>query len=188
MTRTSMVWGPGWRDEVWSQLAQPWDLIIIGGGITGAGLLNEMARHGWKTLLLEERDFAWGTSSRSSKLIHGGMRYLEQGRLALTRSLLLERDELLRDLPGLVDPLPFLLPTFQGRMKDKWLYGAGVTAYDLLRGKLKRWSWLTPDDVRKALPGVDASRVEGGFRYLDAVTEDARLVLRVLRELSLIHI
>ena len=176
------LWDVGWRDEVWSRLDQEWDLIIIGGGITGAGLLNEAGRHGWKALLVEEKDFAWGTSSRSSKLIHGGMRYIKQWKLGLTRSLLLERDRLLEEIPGLVNSLPFVLPTYSSRLIDRWLYRLGVTLYDLLRGKRRSWSWLSPQEVRHLVPGVEEVDLQGGFKYLDAVTEDARLVLRVLRE------
>ncbi len=182
MERSFPVWNGGWRDEVWSKLDQELDLIIIGGGITGAGLLNEAACHGWKVLLVEEKDFAWGTSSRSSKLIHGGMRYIKQLKLGLTRSLLLERDTLLDEVPGLVDPLPFVLPTYSSRRIDRWAYGLGVTLYDALRGKRKSWKWLSPQEVRRFLPGVGEEKLQGGFQYLDAVTEDARLVLRVLRE------
>lgn len=176
------LWDVGWRDEVWSRLDQEWDLIIIGGGITGAGLLNEAGRHGWKALLVEERDFAWGTSSRSSQLIHGGMRYIKQWKLGLTRSLILERDRLLDEIPGLVNPLPFILPTYSSRRIEKWLYGLGVTLYDLLRGKRRSWSWLSFREVQRLLPGVKEVDLQGGFKYLDAVTEDARMVLRVLRE------
>lgn len=75
-----MVWNAAWRDHALPALAaQPWDLLVIGGGISGAGVLREAARRGWKCLLLEQRDFAWGTSSRSSKMVHGGLRYLAQG-------------------------------------------------------------------------------------------------------------
>jgi Glycerol-3-phosphate dehydrogenase len=86
-----------------------WDLIVIGGGITGAGILREAARMNLKVLLVEQNDFAWGTSSRSSKLVHGGLRYLKEGRILLTRHSVVERERLISEAPGLVDPLGFLI-------------------------------------------------------------------------------
>ena len=94
---------------------EQWDLIVIGGGITGAGVLLEAARQGRKALLLEQQDFAWGTSSRSSKMVHGGLRYIAQGEVRLTRDALRERERLLRDLPGLVERAQYLLPLRDGR-------------------------------------------------------------------------
>jgi len=161
---------------------EPWDLLVVGGGITGAGLFLEAARRGHKVLLVEARDFAWGSSSRSSKLVHGGMRYLKQLRIGLTRTLLVERDRLLSEVPGLVDPLGFLLPQYRHRALDLLGYGVGVTCYDLLRGRLKGWSWRSAADVERLVPGVARGGLVGGIEYLDAVTDDARLVLRVLRE------
>jgi glycerol-3-phosphate dehydrogenase len=161
---------------------EPWDVLVVGGGITGAGLLLEAARMGHRVLLVEARDFAWGSSSRSSKLVHGGMRYLKQLRLGLTRTLLVERDRLLSEVPGLVDPLGFLLPQYRHRALDLLGYGVGVMGYDLLRGRLGGWSWRSVADVERLLPGVARGGLIGGIEYLDAVTDDARLVLRVLRE------
>ncbi|MEZ4517554.1 MAG: FAD-dependent oxidoreductase [Chloroflexota bacterium] len=86
---------PDWRRELWSQIDQPWDVIVIGGGITGAGILRNSVRLGLRTLLVEQRDFAWGTSSRSSKLVHGGLRYLKSGQLSLTRASVQGREQLL---------------------------------------------------------------------------------------------
>ena len=85
------MWQGNWRDKIWSELDQPWDVIVIGGGITGAGILREATGVGLRTLMVEQRDFGWGTSSRSSKLVHGGPRYLGQGKLLLTHSLVRER-------------------------------------------------------------------------------------------------
>ena len=83
------MWTGNWREETWSHLDQAWDIIVIGGGITGAGILREATRLGLRVLLLEQLDFAWGTSSRSSKLVHGGLRYLKEGKIGLTRACLL---------------------------------------------------------------------------------------------------
>ena len=96
-------------------LARDWDLVIIGGGITGAGILLEAARRGLKALLVEQRDFAWGTSSRSSKLVHGGLRYLKEGEFGLTRESVHEREQLLREAPGLVAPQAFAFADYAGR-------------------------------------------------------------------------
>lgn len=108
------MWAQNWRDDVWGRLGEPWDIIVIGGGITGAGILREATRLGLRTLLVEQRDFAWGTSSRSSKLVHGGLRYLQHGDVKLTWESVQEREQLLAEGPGLIDPLGFLLPTYKG--------------------------------------------------------------------------
>jgi glycerol-3-phosphate dehydrogenase len=175
------MWGSGWRDAVWSQLEQPWDVIVIGGGITGAGILRESARLGLRTLLVEGRDFGWGTSSRSSKLVHGGLRYLKEGRLLLTRASVQERERLLAEGPGLIDPLGFLLATYKGDHPGRWTYSAGLSVYDLLA---LQWSHrrYNADDFRLLAPHIAGDGLEGGFRYGDAQTDDARLVLRVIRE------
>jgi glycerol-3-phosphate dehydrogenase len=94
------------------ELPKNWDLIIIGGGITGAGILREATNLGLRVLLVEQKDFAWGTSSRSSKLVHGGLRYLKEGRFLLTKMAVEEREHLLKEAPGLVEPLGFLLPVY----------------------------------------------------------------------------
>ena len=104
-----------WRDEIWARLDRPWDIIVIGGGITGVGIAREAARAGAQVLLLEQRDWSWGTSSRSSKLVHGGLRYLAQGDLRLTRDSVVERERLLAAAPGLVTPLSFVIAPPRGR-------------------------------------------------------------------------
>ncbi|MCB8925562.1 MAG: FAD-dependent oxidoreductase [Ardenticatenaceae bacterium] len=99
------MWNKNWREEIWQNSDQPWDIVVVGGGITGAGILREATRLGLKTLLVEQRDFAFGTSSRSSKLVHGGLRYLKQGKIGLTQASVQERQKLQESAPGLVDPL-----------------------------------------------------------------------------------
>ena len=99
------MWARGYRDEVWSRLDQAWDLVIIGGGITGAGILGEAVRHGKKALLVEAQDFSSGTSSRSTKLVHGGLRYLRQGQFLVTRKSVKERERLMEEGAGLVNAL-----------------------------------------------------------------------------------
>ncbi|MEC8429058.1 MAG: FAD-dependent oxidoreductase, partial [Pseudomonadota bacterium] len=113
--------GLGQAQESWASLAaQPWDLIVIGGGITGAGVLREAARCGLRTLLVEQQDFAWGTSSRSSKMIHGGLRYLGQGDYTLTRHSLLERERLLKEAPGLVERMGYYFTLRQQKSPPAW--------------------------------------------------------------------
>ncbi len=178
------MWAGNWRDEVWAQLegdGQEWDLIVIGGGITGAGILREGTRLGLHTLLVERRDFGWGTSSRSSKLVHGGLRYLRERKLRLTRASVHERERLLHEGPGLIDPLGFLLATYKGDRPGRWTYGAGLSVYDLLA---LQWTHehYSADDFQMLAPHISQEGLTGGFRYGDAQTDDARLVLRVIRE------
>ena len=129
------MWRQGWREALWHELEReraPWDLVIIGGGITGVGILREAARAGLRALLVERRDFAWGASSRSSKLVHGGLRYLKQGDVRLMREAIRERERLLRAAPGLVTPVTFLVPTYAGMRPGRWGYTAALGLYDLV--------------------------------------------------------
>jgi len=175
------MWTTTWRCETWSRLSEPWDVLVIGGGITGAGILREAVRLGLRALLVEQRDFAWGTSSRSSKLVHGGLRYLAQGHVGLTRASVRERKRLLAEGPGLIDPMGFLLATYKGDRPGRWTYKAGLSIYDLLA---LQWShrYYSPQDFEMLAPHLDRRGLKGGFRYGDAQTDDARLVLRVIRE------
>ncbi|MEW6761750.1 MAG: glycerol-3-phosphate dehydrogenase/oxidase [Pseudomonadota bacterium] len=158
-----------------------WDLLVIGGGITGAGILLEASRRGLKALLVEQRDFAWGTSSRSSKLVHGGLRYLAEGRLRLTRESVREREALLRDAPGLVEPQGFAFADYGASRRKRRSFLAGLAVYDFLAGRRER-HWLDADGFAMLAPNVGHAGLQGGIRYMDAKTDDARLVLRVLDE------
>lgn len=175
------MWTRNWRTKIWQNLDQGWDIVIVGGGITGAGILREAVRVGLRVLLVEQRDFAWGTSSRSSKLVHGGFRYLKEGKLGLTMASVQEREQLLAEGPGLIDPLGFLLATYEGDKMGRLVYEAGLTVYDLLA---LQWShqYYSPADFRMMAPHLTTSGLKGGFRYGDAMTDDARLTLRVIRE------
>lgn len=175
------MWEKNWRDRIWSQLDQDWDVVVVGGGITGAGILREATRLGLRTLLLEKHDFAWGTSSRSAKLVHGGLRYLKEGKLRLTRASVHERERLLQEGPGLIDPLGFLLATYKGDHPGRWTFRAGLTVYDLLA---LQWSHRhhSAEDFQMLAPHIAQEGLQGGFRYGDAQTDDARLVLRVILE------
>jgi glycerol-3-phosphate dehydrogenase len=170
-----------WRDEAWKRLDQTWDVVIVGGGITGAGILREATRLGLKALLVEQEDFAWGTSSRSSKLVHGGLRYLKEGKVRLTLASVQERERLIEEGPGLIDPLGFLLATYRGDFPGKWTYGAGLTVYDLLA---LQWGhrYYSAEDFQMLAPHIVKDGLVGGWRYGDAQTDDARLVLRVIFE------
>jgi glycerol-3-phosphate dehydrogenase len=175
------MWTEGWRDQIWSQLDQEFDLIVIGGGITGAGILRESARAGLKAILFEQGDFASGTSSRSSKLVHGGLRYLKNFQLKLTSESVHERDHLLKEGRGLVTPLPFVMANFRDDKIPGWVFGIGLTAYDLLAFKWNHAAY-DPAGLRSLVPQLTAPEIESGFRYFDAQTDDARLVLRVMQE------
>jgi glycerol-3-phosphate dehydrogenase len=175
------MWDNEWRHKIWQSIGAHWDIIIIGGGITGAGILREATRLGLHALLVEQRDFAWGTSSRSSKLVHGGFRYLKEGKLMLTRNSVHEREQLLHEGPGLIDPLGFLLTVYKGDFPGRWTYEMGLTVYDLLA---LRWdhAYYSPQDFRLLAPHISQDDLQGGFRFGDAQTDDARLTLRVIRE------
>jgi glycerol-3-phosphate dehydrogenase len=183
------MWSRGWRDGVWSKLVdgekskkdKAWDVIVVGGGITGAGIVAEAARIGLKALLVEAQDFASGTSSRSTKLVHGGLRYLRQGQLRVTRESVVERERLMQEARGLVQPLGFWLTTFEGDKMPGWMFGLGLAMYDALAGK---WAHESHDaaELVERVPSLGGAKVRGGYHYFDAQTDDARLVLRVLRE------
>jgi glycerol-3-phosphate dehydrogenase len=185
-------WDAAWRGRVWSELGihrsslrdprpAEWDLIVIGGGITGAGIFREAARAGMRVLLLEKRDFAWGTSSRSSKLIHGGLRYLKQGKLGLVRDAVRERDELLRSAAGLVQPLGFLYASYQGDRPGPRVMGLGLRVYDMISGHATH-QFHAPHEMPFLAPHIAQHGLRFGFRYQDAQVDDARLVLRLLRD------
>ncbi len=176
------AWNAAWRAQALPELTETdWDLLVVGGGICGAGILREAARRGWRCLLLEQRDFAWGTSSRSSKMVHGGLRYIAQGHLGLTRASVHERQRLLREAPGLVEPLSFVLPHYRGDFPGRRAFGGLLTVYDALAGQ-RHHRYYPRSALRYLVPGLEPEGLLGGTRFFDAVTDDARLVLRVLGE------
>lgn len=160
---------------------QNWDIIVIGGGITGAGILLEAARRGLNALLVEQKDFAWGTSSRSSKLVHGGLRYIKEGKFLLTRDSVRERQQLMRAAAGLVEPQSFAFADYQGRKPGRWMFAIGLVIYDFLAG-LRGKHYFSAQDFQMLAPHIAAADLKGGSCYQDAKTDDARLVLRVLQE------
>ena len=163
------------------KLPKTWDLIVIGGGITGAGILREAARMGLKVILIEQNDFAWGTSSRSSKLGHGGLRYIKEGHFLMTKIAVEERDRLLAEAPGLVEPLGFLLPVYEEQRPGKGLLKVGLTIYDIMAGERQHKS-LKIDEFLEKLPYINPAGLKGGFHYFDAQVDDSRLVLRLINE------
>ncbi|MCV6587294.1 MAG: glycerol-3-phosphate dehydrogenase/oxidase [Marinibacterium sp.] len=170
------------RQAVWDGLgATPWDLVVIGGGITGAGVLREAVRAGYRTLLVEQRDFAWGTSSRSSKMVHGGLRYLAAGDVKLTRHSLRERERLLGEAPGLIDRMGYYVPMQDGQRAKRIKYMLGIRAYAAMAGT-RDARYVPRAELLAALPGMTDAGVHGACYYTDTVTDDARLVLRVLSD------
>ncbi len=162
----------------------PLDLLIIGGGIVGAGIARDAAMRGLKTALVEQHDFAFGTSSRSSRLLHGGLRYLAQGRLGLVREASVEKKIIHHIAPHLAEPLPFIFPTYRGnRNWVLWLLKIGVKLYDLLCSgrNLGNSTWLSPATVAARVPALARANLTGAVRYFDGFTNDARLVIDTLR-------
>jgi glycerol-3-phosphate dehydrogenase len=176
------MWTKGWRDEVWKRLeTEAWDLVVVGGGITGAGILAESSKLGLKTILVEARDFASGTSSRSTKLVHGGLRYLRNAQFRLTRESVTERERLLGEASGLVMPLGFTIASLADDRMPGWMFGAGLVIYDVLAKKWAHERWSAKKVVDRC-PPLAGAPLKGGYHYYDAQTDDARLVVRVLRE------
>ena len=162
-----------------------WDLVVIGGGATGLGVALDAAARGLSVALVESEDFAKGTSSRATKLVHGGVRYLAQGNLKLVREALRERAILLRNAPHLAQPLPFLLPVYgaRGRWFDQWFYGSGLMLYDLLAGRQRqgRTEFFGAHAAARLAPGLQAHGLAGAVRYWDGQFDDARLALALAR-------
>jgi glycerol-3-phosphate dehydrogenase len=179
--------GAAWRAAAFDRLStERFDVLVIGGGINGAGIARDAAMRGLRTAIVEQNDFASGTSSRSSKLIHGGLRYLEQGHVGLVLEATRERERLRRLAPHLVRPLRFVYPLYAGASPAYWKLAAGLWAYDILAGirSVKRHRMLRPAAVREAEPGLRTEGLTGAGEYWDCWTDDARLVLETLLSAS----
>ena len=174
---------PTRRADLLERLAVPrtHDLAIAGGGATGLGIALDAAARGFDVVLLEAEDFAKGTSSRATKLVHGGVRYLAQGNLALVREALRERDRLLHNAPHLAAPLPFVMPAY--RFWEAPFYGLGLKLYDLLAGRagLGDTALLGRDATLRHLPNLRAAGLRAGVRYWDGQFDDARLAIALAR-------
>jgi glycerol-3-phosphate dehydrogenase len=162
---------------------QTFDLVIIGGGITGAGIARDASMRGLSVALLEKGDFASGTSSRSSKMIHGGLRYLRHLQIRLVKESLREREVLLKIAPHLVHPFPYILPVYEGGPNSRLQLKVGLVAYDLLAGsrRVEHHTMLSADEVLRMEPTLRRDRLRGGFRYFDCLVDDARLTLATIR-------
>lgn len=171
------------RQNALGRLGDTFDVIVIGGGATGLGSAVDAAARGYRTLLLEAHDFAKGTSSRSTKLVHGGVRYLAQGNISLVKEALHERGLLSRNAPHLVRSLGFVIPAF-----DWWsrpFYGIGLKMYDLLAGRLNigQSRILGRDEVLESIPTIQQKGLQGGVLYHDGQFDDARLAITLMRTL-----
>ncbi len=170
------------RDTMRSALRdaeEPFDFVIIGGGATGLGCAIDAASRGYQTLLLEQNDFAKGTSSRSTKLVHGGVRYLQQGNVSLVLEALKERGRLLHNAPHLVHDLPFVVPNYS--WWEGPFYGVGMKVYDLLAGRsgFGRSKHLSKEETLQRLPTIEPEGLDGGVVYYDAQFDDARLAVNM---------
>ena len=167
------------RQTLLSQLSQPrvWDMVVVCGGATGLCTALLAAQRGLAVLLLESHDFASGTSSRSTKLLHGGVRYLAQGNVSLVREALHERAALLAQAPELAHPISFVVPAY--RFWERAFYGIGLRAYDWLAGRhsLGATRWLSPAQTRQRLPAARTEGLRGGVEYWDGQFDDARLAV-----------
>ena len=156
-----------------------WDIVIIGGGATGLGSAVDAASRGYKTLLIEQADFAKGTSSRSTKLVHGGVRYLAQGNIKLVREALRERGLLLKNAPHVCHNLSFIIPSFH--WWQKWYYGIGLKLYDVMAGKLSlgKTKLLSKKTIQQLLPAIATQNLSGGVLYHDGQFDDSRLAINL---------
>jgi glycerol-3-phosphate dehydrogenase len=164
-----------------SDMETVWDIIVIGGGATGLGIALDAASRGYRTALLEQADFAEGTSSKSTKLIHGGVRYLRSGEVGLVRESLRERGRLLKNGPNLVTPLAFVVPAY--RWYERFFYGVGLFLYDLLAGRLgiARTGFLSARKVLEKVPNLRKPGLYGGTLYWDGQFDDSRLALAIAK-------
>jgi len=177
------------RQERLQEITQQeqWDIIIIGGGITGAGILKQAAQLGLTVLLLEQKDFAWGSSSRSSKMVHGGLRYIAQGQFKLTKESVNERQRLLSEAPSLISNQSFAISHYKNQFPPPWIFNCLLGVYDFLAGK-KQHKYYAKTDYQYLVPNTECdsrpshSSILGGTQFHDAMTDDARLVLRLIQE------
>ncbi len=170
------------REDMWNQLDEEVDLIVIGGGITGAGIARDAARRGLKVALFDKNDISYGTSSRSSKLIHGGLRYLETYEFSLVFESVSERRIVMDLAPHLVNPLAFLFPVYAGSRRNLFMITAGMWLYDglsLFRSP-KTHKTLKPSEVAKIEPALKQEGLRGAPLYYDCSTDDARLTLEIV--------
>tara|TARA_Y100001934_G_scaffold177183_1_gene209820 strand:- start:5459 stop:7096 length:1638 start_codon:yes stop_codon:yes gene_type:complete len=176
-------WKSGGRERSWRALTENthWDIVIAGGGVTGAGVAREAARRGLRVLLVDRQDFSWGTSSRSSKMVHGGLRYIAQGDVRTTLHSVKERERLMQEAPGLVDLMPYMMPHYEGRFPGRFAFGMLLKVYDLL-ARRKYHTFHGAAAIRERYSFINPEGLAGASEFADAVTDDSRLVMRILHE------
>ncbi len=175
------------REEMIAAIDSPgqiWDVIVIGGGATGLGAALEATTRGHRTVLVESHDFAKGTSSRSTKLVHGGVRYLRQGQIGMVRQSLRERERLLNNAPHIVHPLQFVIPSYT--TAGSWYYYAGLKTYDFLAGRTQfpGARLLSRQQVTDSLPTLNEAKLRGGVLYSDGQFDDSRLAISLARTIA----
>ncbi len=169
------------HDRSWSSLDNKWDVIIVGGGITGAGLFRMASACGLKTLLVDAKDFSFGTSSRSSKLVHGGLRYIRNLQFKVTLESVRERERLLRESPALVSPLKFILPIYENYHATRNQIKFSLGLYDLF-GKKRAHGELNEAEFNQKAHLLNKNKLAFSYFYYDAVVDDSRLVIRNIQE------
>src|SRR5271163_4321177 len=171
------------KRDVSALSAGPFDLLILGGGITGAGIALDAVLRGFRVALIDKGDFASGTSSASSKLVHGGLRYLEHGNFRLVYEALHERRTLIELAPHVVHPLRFVIPFYRGWRVPPWKWRIGLALYDLLAGRsnLHRSQPLARGTLHTQFPGLRAEGLDAGASYYDAQMDDSRLCIEVVK-------
>lgn len=173
------------RLEQLTQAEQIWDLVIVGGGVVGAGLLKRASQAKLKVLLVEQRDFAWGSSSRSSKMVHGGLRYIAEGQVRLTKESVLEREKLLKDAPLLVTKQSFAMSHYKKQFPWPWLFSSLLKVYDSIANLAdgnRRHKQYQQQDYLMLVPGAKEQELIAGTQFYDAMTDDTRLVQRLIQE------
>ncbi|HHQ47605.1 MAG TPA: glycerol-3-phosphate dehydrogenase/oxidase [Acidobacteria bacterium] len=173
------MFSPGWREEALAASKDGFDVIVIGGGISGCGIALDAAQRGLDVLVIEQGDIASGTSSRSTKLVHGGLRYLKQLQFRITRLACRERDRMLQLDPHLVRPVQFLYPAYEGDRTPGWKIDLGLWMYDKLAQGQDRHHRLTAEEVTGLAPGLLTENLDRALLYRDAMADDARLTLAV---------
>jgi glycerol-3-phosphate dehydrogenase len=176
------IMGKNYRDDCMSEITKPgtqWDIVVIGGGATGLGIALDAITRGYKTLLIEQSDFAKGTSSRSTKLVHGGVRYLAQGEIKLVREASIERGRLYQNAPHLVKDQTFIIPIYSFFERIK--YTIGLKCYDWIAGKRRLGSstFISRKETIEQLPGINKENLLGGVLYHDGQFDDARLAINL---------
>jgi len=173
------------RNALLSKIAtnpeQHWDMVIVGGGIVGAGILHQAVQQGYKALLVEQKDFSWGTSSRSSKMVHGGLRYIAQGDLKLTKESLQAREKLLAQAPGLINRMGYYFIDRKWQFPGRFVMQSLLAVYDFLAG-ISDHKYYKANKVLDKFPSLSSNKLTGASYYTDSTVDDARLVIRVLQD------